>query len=261
MPTTKRSHVLPFVALVAVGLILGGWAGAEADGARPEDGFVTLTTPKSITTATSVAAGKTYSFVARAGTSTVPGVARLVRLQISAKGAVAGRVEVEGNPGQFSATSLSWGAGGSVTGLVDTSVGLSNKVTLHNRGAGSVTVGVKIVGYSELVLPADIDAAGAPRNSYLRDLGPPRWQNMNPSLTTYKVTKIDQSQDPHFVGSASCYPFQYPVAGGLVIASTTSEGEVRTSAPLGKDWVVEIDFASVAAPRTVTINVVCARLP
>ncbi|MCX6400327.1 MAG: hypothetical protein NTX33_10410 [Propionibacteriales bacterium] len=154
-------------------LLAFGLTGATATSGTTGVAITPLTPAKSIATATSVAAGKTYVFVARGTTSTVPTSALVVELAVTAKGTKAGTVSFAplGDPGNNSPTTVSWAAGGSGAGTVKVNVGVSDKVVVTNASTAAVTLGVKITGYSELVAAPGISGVGGGDGQVLTNNG------------------------------------------------------------------------------------------
>jgi len=161
------------VVIAASAFVLGGITGATATSSRTTVTMSSVTPAKSITAATSVAAGKAYSFVASGGTTTVPSNATVVQLSVTVKGTKAGMLTFAptGDPSNASPTTLSWTAGGTNAGLVNVTVGLSNKVDVLNTSTAAATVGVKIVGYSTQITAGSINGSGGSAGQVLTNNG------------------------------------------------------------------------------------------
>lgn len=161
------------VALATTILIAVGVTGAVAESKTTDVAITPLVPVKTITAATSVAAGKTYVFVASGTTSTVPTNAMVVQLAVTAKGTKAGTLSFAplGEPGNASPTTVSWAAGGTGAGTVNVNVGVSNKVVVTNSSLAAATVGVKITGYSMQVPAAGINGSGGTNGQVLTNNG------------------------------------------------------------------------------------------
>lgn len=171
---TPGSRRLPVVAGALTLLLLAfGLTGATATSGTTGVAITPLTPVKVISTAAAVSAGKTFTFVASGGTTTVPTNALVVELAVTVKGTKAGTVSFApaGEPGNASPTTVSWLAGGSGAGTVRVNVGNSNKVVVTNSSLAAATLGVKITGYSTLVTAAGISGVGGGDGQVLTNQG------------------------------------------------------------------------------------------
>jgi hypothetical protein len=152
--------------------LVGGVAGASS---TTSEGIVSVT-PHVLTTGASVAAGKSVTYVVSGGSTTVPSDA--TRVQFAAT------VSKQQQPGSLtsqpyldaadaSGDSLSWGAPNTtVSGTFLEPVGVANKVIFTNTSAGTVTVAVKITGYSTAArLAARLDSAESRLNADETNIG------------------------------------------------------------------------------------------
>jgi hypothetical protein len=173
MPAAGPRRVPLVVGALTLLLLAFGLTGATATSGTTGVAITPLTPTKLITTAASVAAGKTYVFVASGGTSTVPTNALVVELAVTAKGTKAGTLSFAplGEPGNGSPTTVSWAAGGAGGGPGKVNVGNANKVVVTNSSLAAVTLGVKITGYSTLVSAAGISGVGGGDGQVLTNQG------------------------------------------------------------------------------------------
>ncbi|KRA30855.1 MULTISPECIES: hypothetical protein [unclassified Nocardioides] len=173
-PRAPGSRRLPLiVGLLTMLLLAFGLTGATATSGTTGVAITPLTPVRTITAGVSVAAGKTWAFVATGGTTTVPTNALVVELAITVKGTKAGTLSFAplGEPGNGSPSTVSWAAGGSGAGTVKVNVGNSNKVVVTNSSLAAATVGVKITGYATLVTAAGISGVGGADGTVLTNQG------------------------------------------------------------------------------------------
>jgi len=129
-------------------VLISSVAGASS---TTSEGIVSVT-PKNLTTGASVAAGKSVIYVVSGGWTTVPTDATRVQFAVT--------VSKQQKPGSLtsppyldaadaSGDSLTWAAPNTTTsGTILEPVGVANKVTFTNTTTGSLTVAIKITGYS-----------------------------------------------------------------------------------------------------------------
>ncbi|WP_156392000.1 MULTISPECIES: hypothetical protein [unclassified Nocardioides] len=172
-PTTSPRRLPLVVGALTLLLLAFGLTGATATSGTTGVAITPLTPVKVISTAAAVSAGKTFTFVASGGTTTVPTNALVVELAVTVKGTKAGTVSFAplGEPGNGSPTTVSWAAGGSGAGTVRVNLGNSNKVVATNSSLAAATLGVKITGYSTLVTAAGISGTGGGDGQVLTNQG------------------------------------------------------------------------------------------
>lgn len=252
------------VALAAGAFALGGWGGATATTNSTEVAIHQLVPAKVVTAGTSVAANKAYTFLARGGASTVPSNAKVVRLQVTAKGTKDGRVAFYPHLEYYPASpdEVSWTAGATGSGTVDVKVGSADKVTMSNYSSASVTVSIRIVGYADQFSASNISDFGGGPNDVLRNGGPDGayWGSLLPKLTTREVVLTDSGPSTRLSGSALCASGEYPFTGGVRILGDYQDAsaELVTSAPTTTGWDVALEFTSADQPKKATIYVTCA---
>ncbi|WP_182379122.1 hypothetical protein [Nocardioides sp. WS12] len=234
-------------------LLAFGLTGATATSGTTGVAITPLTPTKLIATGASVAAGKTYTFVASGGTSTVPSNALVVELAITAKGTKAGTVSFAplGEPGNGSPTTVSWAAGGSGAGTVRVNVGNSNKVVVTNSSAASATLGVKITGYSTLVSAAGISGVGGGDGQVLTNQGNGTvgWESLPEPEPVPVVHKVHvKSTGVVDLGTATV---SRPSAGVYVL---TGIAEIRTCAVTGSVGAISGDVVVTNAIVSTSIS-------
>lgn len=146
-PRSRRRLAVAGGVALSIALI-SSVAGASS---TTSEGIVGVT-PHNLTTGASVATGKSVTYVVSGGSTTVPTDATRVQFAVTvSKQQQAGALTSQPylDAADASGDSLSWGAPN--TTVSDTfiePVGVANKVTFTNTSAGSVTVAIKITGYS-----------------------------------------------------------------------------------------------------------------
>ena len=144
---TRRRHLTIGIA-VALGVVL---AGTVASASTTSAGIVAIS-PHTLTGGSSIAGGKSLSWVVSGGATTVPTDATQVRFVVTVSreqkvGSLTAQPYLDA--ADASGDTLSWPAmNTAVTGTFLEPVGLSNKVSFTNTSAGSIFVVVKITGYS-----------------------------------------------------------------------------------------------------------------
>ena len=143
----RRLASIAAVAAIVVGVV-DGVAGASSS---TSEGIVSIT-PHSLASGASVGAAKSVSYVVSGGSTTVPTDATRVQLSVTVSNQQqAGTLTSQPylDAADASGDTLSWAAPKTtVSGTFLEPVGVSNKVSFTNTSAGTVTVAVKITGYS-----------------------------------------------------------------------------------------------------------------
>jgi hypothetical protein len=184
---TRAGLVLVVVAAAGT---LAGVAGATPTTSTTDVSFVSLTVPHKVLSNTSVAANAVTSPVVIGGSTTVPTNATTVRLVVSAKGAKGGTLSFfpTDNPAGASGQTLTYPAGSAVaTATIEENVGLSDKLSVRNTGAGSAAVTATITGYSTQVTAGDVNGTGGTAGQVLTDdgAGGASWTDVGRAYHTY----------------------------------------------------------------------------
>jgi hypothetical protein len=141
----------PVAVVLSTLALIGGIDAIASASSSTSEGIVTVTA-KSIASGASISAGKSAAYVVSGGSTTVPTDATRVLFSVAvtkhgAAGNLAGQPYLD--PADASGDSISWtSTPSSLTGTMLEPVGVSNKVAFVNNSAGSVTVTIKIIGYS-----------------------------------------------------------------------------------------------------------------
>lgn len=258
---------LPLIIGVLTLLLLAfGLTGATATSGTTGVAITPLAPAKLVATGASVAAGKTYVFVASGGTSTVPSNALVVELAVTVKGTKAGTVSFAplGEPANASPTTVSWPAGGSGAGTVRVNVGSSNKVVVTNSSAANATLGVKITGYSTLVAAAGISGVGGGDGQVLTNKGDGTvgWETLPEPAAVPVVHKVHvRSTGVVDLGTATVSRPSagvYILSGIADIRSCAITGSVGAS---GGDVVVTNAVVSIGIAPALPQATVQVRLP
>jgi uncharacterized coiled-coil protein SlyX len=143
-----RRYAVAVGVAAAVVAVVGGVAGASS---TTSEGIVSIT-PHVLTGGSALGAGQSVAFVVSGGATTVPTDATRVQFSVTVKnqaraGTLSGQPYLDA--ADASGDSLSWPASNTtVTGTFLEPVGVSNKVSFINTSAGTVTVVIKITGFS-----------------------------------------------------------------------------------------------------------------
>jgi hypothetical protein len=144
----RRRFVGLMTAAAAIVALVDAVASASS---TTSEGIVSIT-PHSVASGASIAAGKSVAYVVSGGATTVPTDATRVQFSVTVSDqAKAGTLTAQPylDAADASGDMLSWQAPKtSVSGTFLEPVGVSNKVAFTNTSSGTVTVTVKITGYS-----------------------------------------------------------------------------------------------------------------
>ena len=167
-PRRRRARRIGVAVLVgtcaAAGLLLNTSASAS----------VVSITAHTVQNNTVIAAHKTLSPVMIGAATTVPTDATRVRFDLTvAKAQQAGSLAVypAGNPGGMSNSALPFVVNTATSATFTESIGLSNKITFENQSTGSISLTVKITGYSTEVHATDITGTGGSAGQVLTNTG------------------------------------------------------------------------------------------
>jgi hypothetical protein len=136
--------------------------------------FISLTTPRKVLNAVSVAANKSTSAVIAGGTTTVPTNATAVKLTVTAKGTAGGTLNFypAGNDAGGSGQYLSYPSGNSpVSATIEENIGQSDELTVANSGSGSAVVSMTVLAYSTQVTAGDLNGVGGTNGQVLTNDG------------------------------------------------------------------------------------------
>lgn len=258
-PRRRRPATLA-VGAALTAFLATGISGADATSTTTEVAFSEVTPVRTITTGASVGANKTWSFVASAGSTTVPSNATVVRLAITVKGTKAGTLSFypAGDPSAASPTTLSWPAGGSNAGTVNVNVGLGNKVVIANASLATATVGVKITGYSTQVTNGSINGSGGSAGQVLTNNGngttswksPPAQRTMLTARVRYSVLRPGSDAISASSPSVGDWVLTFPRSvETCAVSITTSMTETGGTAHQGTTFM-----RLIAAPNQVRLH-------
>jgi hypothetical protein len=169
-PAQRRRRMTGVAAVTGAAALV---AATLVDTSAHAAGTVSIT-PKVIKSGAAVAANKSLSVAVSGGTTTVPSNATRVVMAVTvAKAQQAGVLGAypAGNPAGSSGDSLSFAPTVSQTATFTEQVGLSNKVTFVNQSAGSISLTVKITGYSTDVRASDVSGIGGTAGQVLTNTG------------------------------------------------------------------------------------------
>lgn len=168
-PTARRRRNGVIAAVIGI----GAFTAVSLVNTPAHANTITAVAPKAIQTSTSIAANKSVTPVVSGGSTTVPTDATRVQLSVAiTKELGAGSLVLSPylNPTGVGATVL-FAANTATNATVLVGVGSANKITILNSSAGSLTVTVKIVGYSTDVYASDINSAGGTAGQVLTNSG------------------------------------------------------------------------------------------
>jgi hypothetical protein len=167
-PTTpgRRRHRLAVVGGSALAVAL---ATSIAGASTTSEGIVSVA-PHNLTTGAALTTGKSLTYVVSGAATTVPTDATRVQFAVTvSKQQQSGTLTAAPylDAADASGDSLSWAAANTtVSGTLLEPVGVGNKVTFTNSSAGTLTVAVKITGYSTSArLAVRLDTAESAINS------------------------------------------------------------------------------------------------
>jgi len=165
----NRNYKRPLAALAAVGIC----AGYLLIGNNAAAAGIVPVAPHALQTNTSVAANKSVTPVVSGGATTVPTDATRVQFAITVtKPTATGTLIAYPTDNAAAASgSVAFTAGGTGTGTLTESVGLSNKVTFVNQSSGTILLTVKITGYSTEVRASDVSGTGGTSGQVLTNTG------------------------------------------------------------------------------------------
>ncbi len=149
-------------------------------------GVVSIT-PHTLENNVSLASGRSLTPVVSGGSTTVPTDATRVTFSVTvSRAAASGWVAI--NPWQDAsgASFENFTAGSTASGTFTEPVGLQNKVQFTNSSAGSITLTVRITGYSTEVRAGDISPAGGSAGQVLTNTGSGvQWQTPSDAYSEY----------------------------------------------------------------------------
>lgn len=225
--------------VAALGLAFGMVNGVSGASAPTTDVNFTPVTPYKVMNSVYIAKGATKAVIVSGGNTFVPSNATTVRLTISVTGPQNGTLTFfpTGNPAGSSGDTVTWSAGGTATGTIETDIGEKNKLSVTNNSTGAADVTATLVAYSQEVEAGDISSLEGATGQVLTDTGTgAAWQTPSPAYHAQNLGYVTLTPSSQAVVNLTVPAGIYAVnatASLFVSGSTPEYGQCLLRSPVG----------------------------